>query len=104
MSRSEAKKIIKRYSDKLRSEGFDFEEIYFFGSHAQNKANKWSDIDVAVISDELKKNKEENYLKLWDLRLDVDTRIESHAFTVSEFKNNLNPMVFEIKKKGEKVG
>src|SRR6056297_2689226 len=103
MSKAEVKKIIKKYSEKLKSEGFDFEEIYFFGSQADNKAGKWSDIDVAVISDKLKRNREENYLKLWDFRLEVDTRIEPHAFTVSEFKDNLNPMVFEIKKKGEKV-
>jgi|SRR6056297_2007798 predicted nucleotidyltransferase len=103
MSRTEIEKIIKQYGEKLRSQDFDFEAIYFFGSHAKNKSNKWSDIDIAVISDQLSKNKEENYLKLWDYRLDVDTRLEPHGFTISEFKNNLDPFVSEIKSHGVKM-
>ena len=103
MSKIEVRKIIKKYADKLKSENFDFKEIYLFGSYAKGKDSKWSDIDIAIVTDKLKRSRENNYLKLCDFRLDVDNRIEPHAFTVSEFKNVLDPMVYEIKKTGIKV-
>lgn len=53
MSKTNAKKIVKEYAGKLKRENYPFSAIYLFGSYAQNKNNKWSDIDVAVISDKL---------------------------------------------------
>lgn len=50
MSKTNAKKIVREYSVKLKKENYPFSAIYLFGSYAQNKNNKWSDIDVAVIS------------------------------------------------------
>ena len=35
--------------------------------------------------------------------LDVDTRIEPYGFTVSDFKDNANPMAHEIRKTGIRV-
>ena len=54
MSRIEAKKIVRKYAEKLKKENYSFQMIYLFGSFAQNKSHKWSDIDVAIISDKLK--------------------------------------------------
>ena len=102
MSKTIAKKIVKEYAKKLKAEDYSFSAIYLFGSHAQNKAKKWSDIDVAVIS-----NKKGNFWKneslLGRYSLDVDTRIEPHGFTINDFKNDTDPMVYEIKKTGIKV-
>ena len=103
MSKANAKKIVKNYSKKLRAENYPFQAIYLFGSHSQRKAHKWSDIDVAVVSNKLKRNYDENRFLLWDLRLDVDTRIEPHGFTVDDFKDNADPMVYEIKKTGIRI-
>ena len=75
--------------------------MYFFNNKV--KAKKDSDIDVAVVSDKMKTNREVNYLKLWEARMDVDIRIEPHGFTVGEFKGNANPLVYEIKKYGLKI-
>jgi predicted nucleotidyltransferase len=103
MSRIEAKKIVKKYAEKLKTEKYPFSAIYLFGSHAQGKADKWSDIDVAIISKKLKKNYDKNRFLLWDLRLGLDTRIEPHGFTPEDFKNDTDPMVYEIKKTGIRV-
>ncbi|HHD92685.1 MAG TPA: nucleotidyltransferase domain-containing protein [Candidatus Portnoybacteria bacterium] len=103
MSRIKAEKIVKKYAEKLRKEGYSFYAIYLFGSYALNKANQWSDIDVAVISDKLKRNTDKNRFLLWDIRLDVDNRIEPHAFTVEDFQNQCDPIVYEIKKTGIRI-
>jgi len=103
MSKVEAKKIVKKYAEKLRKESYPFSAVYLFGSFAQNKSHKWSDIDVAVVSDKMKRNRDKNRFLLWDLRMDVDTRIEPHGFTVKDFQDECDPMVYEIKKTGIKI-
>jgi len=103
MSRVEAKKIVKKYAEKLKEENYPFSAIYLFGSRAKEKSNKWSDIDIAVISDKLKRNKDKNRFLLWNLRMSVDTRIEPHGFTVKDFQSECDPMVYEIKKTGIRI-
>ncbi len=103
MSRARAKKIVKKYAEALKREHYSFFALYLFGSTLENKDNPWSDIDVAVISDKLKRNIDRNRLLLWKIRRKVDTRIEPHGFTVDDFIQNANPMIYEIKKKGIKV-
>lgn len=103
MSKAEVKEIVKKYAKNLRRSYFPFSAIYLFGSHINGKAREWSDIDVAVISNKLKNNKEKNILRLWQLRRDVDTRIEPLGFTVEEFQNDEDPMVYEIRKTGIRI-
>ena len=103
MSKSEAKKVVKKYAKKLEEKGYNFSAIYLFGSYSNNKANDWSDIDVAVVSNKLKKNTDKNRFLLWKIRMDVDTRIEPHGFTVEDFKEDADPMVYEIKKTGVRI-
>lgn len=103
MSKAKAKKIANRYAKKLRVEGYPFSAIYLFGSHAIGRAHKWSDIDVAVISDRLKRNWNKNEDILWKYTIGVDSRIEPIGFTVKDFQNDIDPMVYEIKKTGIRI-
>ena len=103
MSKTKVKKVIKNYVKKLRAKKYSVSAAYLFGSYAKNKANKWSDIDVAIVSDKLKRNYEKNRLALWRTRRDVDERIEPHGFTVADFWDNSNPMSYEIRKTGIRV-
>jgi len=103
MSKTEAKKIAKKYAQALQSQNFPFFGIYLFGSYAKGSASFWSDIDIAVISDELKKNTDKNRLRLWRIRRAVDSRIEPHPFTIKDFQDNTNPLAYEVKKTGIKI-
>ena len=58
MPEIKAKKIVKEYAEKLKEENYPFSAIYLFGSYAKGEAHKWSDIDVAVISEKLKRPQE----------------------------------------------
>mgnify|MGYP001558167145 CR=1 FL=1 len=103
MSNAEVKKIVKHYGRALKKARYPFAALYLFGSHAKMKTHKWSDIDVAVVSDRLKKNRDKNRFLLWNVRMGVDTRIEPHGFTVKEFANDANPLAHEIKKTGIRI-
>jgi|SRR5680860_367206 len=103
MSNTEAKKIVKKYAEKLRERKYPFSAIYLFGSYAKGTSHKWSDIDVAVISDRLKGNRDKDRFLLWHIRRDVDSMIEPHGFTVKDFQDDCDPMVSEIKKTGIKI-
>lgn len=103
MPKTEAKKIVVKYVENLRAQKISFSAIYLFGSHAHGKPTKWSDIDVAIITEKIKRNRDANILKLWKAREGVDNRIEPHSFTPEDFRDYWNPMAHEIKKTGIKI-
>ena len=98
MSKNKALKVVKVYAKKLRESNFPFASVYLFGSFAKGKAGVDSDIDVAIVSDKLKKF--ENSFLLRRVRRQVDLRIEPHSFTKKSFSDDSNPLVSEIKKYG----
>ncbi len=103
MSNTKAKKIVKAYARALKKAQYPFSAIYLFGSQQKGVSDRWSDIDVAVISSVLGRNTQHNRLRLWQLRQGVDDRIEPHGFTPEEFKNDANPMAYEIRKTGSRI-
>jgi len=103
MSRAEVKKIVREYAKKLEEKKYSFSAVYLFGSFGKGKPRKWSDIDVAVVSKELDKNWDKARFRLWELREEVDDRIEPHGFSPSDFQNDWDPMVHEIKKTGVRI-
>ena len=103
MRKTEAKKIVKKYAEKLKEENYPFSAIYLFGSCAKGKAHKWSDIDVAVISEKLKKNRDKNENLLWHIRRNVNLMIEPYGFTVKDFQNRCDPIANEIKNTGIRI-
>lgn len=103
MSKNQIKQIIKKYKDTLEELNFPVEAIYLFGSQAKGTTHKWSDIDIAVVSDKLKRNRDKYRWQLWNARMNVDLRIEPHGFTVKEFEDNANPLAYEIRSTGIRI-
>lgn len=100
MSKDKVKKLVKNYAHNLHEGGLTFKKVYLYGSYATGKNNKWSDIDVCVISDEFDgKNWDKFEQKLWRLRRQVDLRIEPIGMSTKEF-NEFSPLASEIKKNG----
>lgn len=103
MSKTKVKKIVKSYAKALRKARLPFQAIYLFGSYVRGRPNHWSDIDVAVVSDRFKRNADKYRCLLWQIRMEVDNRIEPHGFTIKDFANNEDPMAYEIKRSGIKI-
>jgi len=61
---------------KLLQNYLTFEKMYLFGSYAAGLSKKHSDIDVAIVVNQI----EEDFFKinplLWKLRREIDDRIE----------------------------
>ena len=102
MPRTNAKKIVERYAEKLRKKKFSFKAVYLYGSYATGMAGKWSDIDVAIVSDKLKRNWDDNEFLLWKIGRSVDSRIEPIGFTPKDF-SGIDPIAMEIRKSGVKI-
>jgi len=105
MSKSEAKLIVKKYGILLKKSDFIFSEIYLFGSYATGKATKNSDIDVAVVTSG---KRDKKYLKqkmrLWEIAVEVDSRLEPVLLSKDDFKkNSVSILADEIKKEGVKI-
>ena len=94
--------IVKKYMEVI-SKSYKIEAIILFGSYAKGNNHKDSDIDVAVITDDIKSNRFDEELNLMMLRDSVDNRIEPHIITVEDYKTIGNPLVWEIVNTGIKV-
>jgi predicted nucleotidyltransferase len=75
MDQESVLKIAKTYADKVR-ETLDVEQIYLYGSYANNSANFLSDIDIAVVVENIDGDYLDTLIRLYKLRRDVDFRIE----------------------------
>ena len=92
-------KNIKTFLDRLDTAGIHVTKAYLFGSHLTGRANKWSDIDVAVISPQISDDRFEERVTLTKIAISVDDRIEPLPFNPSSFVKD-DPLVREIINKG----
>ncbi len=90
--------IGRKYADALRTV-LTLQSLYVFGSYATGQHDEDSDIDIAVVSDDLTGDIVDDTFALMKLRSEVDTRIEPHAFLTSDFTEN-NPIAREIMEAG----
>jgi uncharacterized protein len=77
--------------------------VFVYGSHAKGLAGKWSDIDLAVVSDDFAEDLFEERKRLMRLALEIDERIEPVPFRPEDF-NGTDPLVNEIRKSGVEMG
>ncbi len=96
-------KIIRDYISTVACRNENFISAYLFGSYAKNNERKDSDIDIALIIDNL--NDQEKFdlqVQLMLLASDFDVRIEPHPISKVDF-NSGNPFVAEIKRTGIEI-
>ncbi|MEA2103853.1 MAG: nucleotidyltransferase domain-containing protein [Candidatus Cloacimonadota bacterium] len=98
-----ARKHVLEYTKKLQELKMDIVSVYLFGSLVKGNFGEWSDIDIAVVSNNLTGDPVDDRLKLMKLRWDIDLRIEPHPFLPEDWEDETNPFVEEIKKTGEKI-
>ena len=76
---------VERYIEALRKSGIAPQKVYVYGSYARGTATEASDIDLAIVAENLSGDSFEDDLALMRLTWDVDTRIEPHSFRPEEF-------------------
>jgi len=94
---SKIEEIIDRYISRLRENNITFENAYLFGSYAKGKNHKWSDIDLAIVSNSFKGNRIKDKDKIRIITLSVSSSLETLPFNPSDFslENSLAKEIIE---------
>lgn len=93
---------VEQYISLLRDKQIAVFQAYLFGSYATGKADEWSDIDLAIITDRFVGDGFDFRFMLTKLARTIDSDIEPHPYLLSEF-NESHPVAGEILKNGERV-
>ena len=101
MDKKEARKIAHNYILYLKGNNISVVNAYIFGSFATGKNNADSDIDLAVVINNMT-DSFNTQVQLLMLRRKAENIIEPHPFDKAEFKLS-NPFTKEIIKTGYKI-
>ena len=88
--------IVERYI-KVILENYKVKAIILFGSYAKGTNDKDSDIDIAIITDDIKsKDVFEEQLNLKKLRRKIDYRLEPHLIEIDDYDKIATPFIQEV--------
>lgn len=91
-------KVITSFLDEIQKK-YSIDNAYLFGSYAKGTSNKWSDIDIAIVSSDFSDDLFDDRLALMRLAATIDDRIEPRPFRRNLFNRN-DPLADEIQKNG----
>lgn len=94
------KKIANKYIAEVIKSGIPVSSAYLFGSYAKGNSNKYSDIDICIISPKFGKDYFEESLKLRFITSVVDLRIEAVPLNPKDLDDKYSTLASEIKKYG----
>ncbi len=95
--------IVKRYIAAIEQHGIHLQQAILFGSYTNGRYTEWSDIDVALVSDDFQGVRFYDREKLSTPTLQVDARIDPLPYQTKDFTED-NLFVQEILKTGVEVG
>ena len=96
-------RTIANYLKMIRKQYADIEKAYLFGSVAKGKSDQDSDIDLALIFNNLDDSKRfDIQVHLMFLASQIDSRIEPHPISHDDFHSG-NPFVNEIQRTGIEI-
>jgi uncharacterized protein len=98
MDQRTAVEIATKYISFIIKNNYKIVKAILFGSFAKGNFNDDSDIDLAIIIQNLE-NEFNTQVQLLILTKQIDTRIEPHPFDEKDF-NNSNPLAVEIMEHG----
>lgn len=93
---------IQEYVSALRARDIHVLGAYLFGSYVKGRADEWSDIDLAILTDRFIGDSFDFRFILSKIARDIAPDIEPHPYLASDF-NESNPIAAEIIRTGEKV-
>jgi uncharacterized protein len=93
---------IKLFVKELENEKLRISKVFLFGSYAKNQENEWSDVDLAVVSDDFTGNRMIDYDRFVNAILKVDRTFEPIPYKTENFTTD-NPFVNEIISTGIRI-
>lgn len=98
-------KKVEKYLLLVRKYGIPVDFGIIFGSQLTGKADKWSDIDLIVVSRYFDKNKNRKAIDLlWHLTTQIDNRIEPIPVGLIQWAKDDSSAIIEIaRRSGQKI-
>lgn len=96
---AEIKETIKKYLTLLDENNVKIKTAYLFGSYAKGTETKWSDIDIAIVSDTFEGIRIKDREKIRKLTLSISSSLEVMPFHPKDFSEE-NPFAKEIIESG----
>lgn len=100
-SQSDINIIIHKFME-LVSGKYPLKAVYLFGSYASGNAKEYSDIDVALVSDNFEGSRFFDKKKLNKYVLETSIDLEIHPFKTEDFTED-NPFAAEIIRTGKRI-
>lgn len=97
------KKIANKYISVVVKSGIPVDSAYLFGSYAKGNSNKFSDIDICIVSKKFGKDYFRESVMLGNLANDVDFKIEAVPMTPNDMDDKYSTLASEIKKYGSSL-
>jgi predicted nucleotidyltransferase len=96
------RKIISKYISALEDNNFHIQRAILFGSHATGKANEWSDIDIALVSESFIGDRFDDRANIRKITLSVSSDLSPIPFRPEDFVSE-NPFAKEIMEIGIRI-
>jgi predicted nucleotidyltransferase len=94
---------VKKYIDSVVNQQPGLISAFIFGSYANNRQRLESDIDVALVIDNLSDlDRFDTQVRLMLLASRIDNRIEPHPISTEDINSN-NPFAVEIRRTGVEI-
>ncbi|MEJ5310817.1 MAG: nucleotidyltransferase domain-containing protein [Anaerolineae bacterium] len=88
---------VRQYLHALVEQGIAVRYGVLFGSHARNQTQTWSDIDLAVVSEQFDAPlRHDDIMLLWRVAARMDSRIEPVAVGQKQFELGSDRAIVEI--------
>lgn len=86
----------------LNNNNISIKEAYLFGSYASGSEHEWSDIDLALVSNDFSEDRYKERLRIIKIINSIDNRIEPAPYNPVQFTET-DPLVWEIKNHGIQI-
>ena len=87
--------LVKKFVERAMEDNIHITEAILFGSYAKGTNNEWSDIDIAVVSDDFEGIRLYDNKKIRNAKLKTSIDLETHPYRPEDFTPD-NPFVNEI--------
>jgi len=95
----EVKALVYKYIQALEKSDFHIQKAILFGSHVFQNYDEWSDIDIAIISDDFEGVRLKDKEKIRKITLSVSPMLSPLPFNTENFSDD-DPFVRHIKETG----
>lgn len=104
MVKQDVIEVIRKYILSLTEIDISINKVILFGSQLKGDSDDWSDIDIAVISEDFGKDILNERILVSRIAYHIDPRLDVHPFSLEEFENeSWKTIIHEIKLNGIEI-